>query len=67
MITIIEQGEGACVLCQREKEGVRTTSDQYGEAFFDWACLKKITRLARAQAPKPTPILDRIENGNRSL
>jgi hypothetical protein len=63
MITIVGPAEGTCVLCQKEKEGIETTSDQYGEAFFDWNCLRKITRLARPKPPKPTPLLERIENG----
>ena len=63
MITIIEQGEKDCALCRKSKEGVMTQSEQYGEAFFCWPCIRKLTRLARPKVELPTPILDRLENG----
>lgn len=53
MLTIVEPGEDACVLCEKESEGVRTEHPDHGEQFCCYRCLKKLVRLFCRRPERP--------------
>ena len=48
MVTIESFGEGTCLWCQREKEGVEVRSDD--KSFMGFLCLADLKRMLRLKS-----------------
>lgn len=56
MVTIKSYGEGTCVWCGRDKEGVDiATDDQSFAGFFCFNDVKRVLKLKTPQRPKTQP------------
>ncbi len=48
MVTIKQYGEGTCLWCQKEKEGVEVVSDD--RSFTGFLCIPDLKRLLRLKS-----------------
>jgi hypothetical protein len=48
MVTIRSYGEGTCIWCSKEKEGVEVTTDD--RSFVGFLCIPDLKRMLRLKA-----------------